>query len=199
MLDCTDRPATRYLIADACVALDTPLVSGAAVSGAGQWAVYGGRYAGPEGPVQRACYRCLWPSAPVASQNCEDSGVWGVVTGMVGCAMAAEALRVLIDNPGAPLLNLLHLGGAPLVRTVKMRPRQKGCVACGDEARDVLAETDYEVFCGIEPALGGGDRIGAEELKGKLDEAVVVDTRPEVEYAICALPNTTSEFLPPTS
>jgi adenylyltransferase and sulfurtransferase len=49
--DCSDNPATRYLVNDACVTTGTPLVSGAAVGTEGQLSVYGFR----DGP----CYRCV--------------------------------------------------------------------------------------------------------------------------------------------
>lgn len=99
IIDCTDRPLTRYLLSDAAVALDLPLISGAAISSAGQWAVYGG--ATSKGK-RRACYRCLWPKMVNAGGNdrCEELGVYGVVTGMVGTGMASEVIKVLIDNDG---------------------------------------------------------------------------------------------------
>jgi adenylyltransferase/sulfurtransferase len=197
VVDCTDRPYTRYLISDATVLLAIPLVSGAAIGAAGQWAVYG--------QPERACYRCLWPQ-PGASQRCDEAGVWGPVTGMVGCAMAAEALRVLVGNGDAPLLHILHLGGSPAVRSVKMRPPSPKCAACGpNKTIASLEDVDYAMFCGevatdesTGTAPGGvGERIGVEELKGVLaaptDDTLVVDTRPPVEYRICALRNTTSE------
>lgn len=185
------------MISDATVLLAIPLVSGAAIGAAGQWAVYG--------QPGRACYRCLWPQ-PGASQRCDEAGVWGPVTGMVGCAMAAEALRVLVGSGDAPLLHILHLGGSPAVRSVKMRPPSPKCAACGpNKTIASLEDVDYAMFCGevatdesTGTAPGGvGERIGVEELKGVLaaptDDTVVVDTRPPVEYRMCALRNTTSE------
>lgn len=53
--DCSDNPATRYLVNDACVATGTPLVSGAAVGTDGQLSVYG--YKG--GPCYRYPYACM--------------------------------------------------------------------------------------------------------------------------------------------
>ncbi|VDN22351.1 unnamed protein product [Cylicostephanus goldi] len=40
VVDCSDNPATRYLINDACVLLDKPLVSGSALRWEGQLTVY---------------------------------------------------------------------------------------------------------------------------------------------------------------
>jgi adenylyltransferase/sulfurtransferase len=88
---------TRYLLNDASVHLGVPLVSGAAIASVGQWAVYGGSAKGKK----RACYRCLWPSLlPGSSGRCEDVGVWGVVTGLVGTGMAGEVLKLLLENEG---------------------------------------------------------------------------------------------------
>jgi adenylyltransferase/sulfurtransferase len=115
IIDCTDRPLTRYLLADAAVRLGVPLVSGAAISNAGQWAVYGGNVgagsAGLGGSVEatvgdrkgkrRACYRCIWPQIiPGSNGRCEDVGVWGVVTGMVGTGMAGEVIKIILGNEG---------------------------------------------------------------------------------------------------
>ena len=103
LIDCTDRPMTRYLLSDASVAIGIPLVSGAAISSAGQWAVYGGIT--PKGK-RRACYRCLWPRMVNAGGNdrCEELGVYGVVTGMVGTGMASEVIKVLLGNDGESLV-----------------------------------------------------------------------------------------------
>lgn len=96
ILDCTDRPQTRYLINDVAVRLDIPLISGAAIEWAGQWAVLGGYHqaglpsgsAGscstPTSPIlntrgrwtveqkgkgkKRPCYRCLFPK-PLPRSN----------------------------------------------------------------------------------------------------------------------------------
>lgn len=149
VLDCTDRPYTRYLINDACVRLSLPLVSGAALGAAGQWAVYGGSYLDPttNTPSRRACYRCLWPK-PGPSARCDEAGVWGPVTGMVGSGMAAEALRILTDGKGKPLLHILHMGGSPMVRSVGMRPPSVKCIACGPEATIMDELADYDALCG---------------------------------------------------
>lgn len=71
VLDCSDNPATRYLINDACVLAGRPLISGSALRWEGQLTVY--NYAG--GP----CYRCLYPSPPDPKfvTNCSDGGVIG--------------------------------------------------------------------------------------------------------------------------
>lgn len=166
VLDCTDRPFTRYLINDACVRLEIPLVSGAALGAAGQWAVYGGPE-GKDSDVRRACYRCLWPK-PGPSARCDEAGVWGPVTGLVGSGMAAEALRVVIGSEGKSSLHILHMGGSPMVRTVGMRPRSVKCVACGPNATitDDLESVDYDLLC------NGGGVLSPEATEERLSVTV---------------------------
>lgn len=74
VLDCSDNPATRYLINDACVLSGRPLISGSALRWEGQLTVY--NYRG--GP----CYRCLYPTPPNPKfvTNCSDGGVIGAGT-----------------------------------------------------------------------------------------------------------------------
>ncbi|GFR40342.1 hypothetical protein Agub_g884, partial [Astrephomene gubernaculifera] len=69
VLDCSDNPATRYLVSDACVVVGRPLVSAAAVGTDGQLTVY---HYGEDGP----CYRCLFPESP-APENCSRCGEAG--------------------------------------------------------------------------------------------------------------------------
>ena len=98
VIDCTDRPLTRYLLSDASVLRGIPLVSGAAISSSGQWAVYGGS---TRKGKKRACYRCMWPAIiGDGGGMCSEVGVWGPITGLVGCGMAGEALRLIVGNDG---------------------------------------------------------------------------------------------------
>jgi adenylyltransferase/sulfurtransferase len=71
IVDCTDSPATRYLISDAAVVCSKPLVSGSALGTEGQITVYG--YEG--GP----CYRCVFPTPPPAESvlTCGEGGILG--------------------------------------------------------------------------------------------------------------------------
>lgn len=71
VIDATDNVATRYLLNDACVLTDRPLVSGSALQLEGQLTVYNYN----NGP----CYRCLFPvpPPPEAVTNCGDGGVLG--------------------------------------------------------------------------------------------------------------------------
>ena len=108
ILDCTDNPPTRYLLSDTAVLLGKPLVSGAAQKLDGQLCTYN---LGPEGP----CYRCLFPrppSSPGAAPSCEETGILGPVTGVVGSLQALEAIKIIVGlhgtSPSPPSLSLSH-------------------------------------------------------------------------------------------
>ena len=90
ILDCTDNSPTRYLLSDVAVALRRPLVSGAAQKYEGQLCIYN---LGEEGP----CYRCLFPIPPRKETlgSCEESGILGVVTGIVGNMQALETIKLI--------------------------------------------------------------------------------------------------------
>lgn len=90
ILDATDNPAARYLINDAAVALNKPLVSGSSVGWEGQITVYG-----MDGP----CYRCLFPECPKVVQNCNEAGVFGVMPGIIGLWEAMQAVKLIVGQP----------------------------------------------------------------------------------------------------
>lgn len=95
ILDCTDNAPTRYLLSDTAVRLGKPLVSGAAQKLEGQLCVYN---LGPSGP----CYRCLFPRPPPreAAASCAETGILGVVTGIVGNMQALETIKLLTGLDG---------------------------------------------------------------------------------------------------
>ena len=70
VIDATDNVATRYLLNDACVLSNKPLVSGSALKFEGHLSVF--NYNGP-------CYRCIFPKPPPPETvtNCGDGGVFG--------------------------------------------------------------------------------------------------------------------------
>lgn len=101
ILDCTDNSPTRYLLSDAAVTLSKPLVSGAAQKYEGQLCVYN---FGEKGP----CYRCLFPIPPPkeALGSCEESGILGVVTGIIGNMQALETIKLITGLHGKAVPSL---------------------------------------------------------------------------------------------
>ena len=95
ILDCTDNAPTRYLLSDTAVSLGKPLVSGAAQRFDGQLCTYN---LGEDGP----CYRCLFPRppAPELLGSCEEIGILGAVTGVIGNLQALEAIKIVTGLHG---------------------------------------------------------------------------------------------------
>jgi len=90
VVDCTDNFRTRYLINDTCVKESKPLVYAAIFKFEGQLSVFNYK----NGPT----YRCLFPIAPRVEEipNCQDSGVLGVLPGVMGLYQANEVIKIIL-------------------------------------------------------------------------------------------------------
>ncbi|PSS06116.1 Molybdopterin-synthase [Actinidia chinensis var. chinensis] len=197
VVDATDNAPSRYLISDCCVVLGKPLISGAALGLEGQLTVY--NYNG--GP----CYRCLFPTPPptTACQRCSDSGVLGVVPGIIGCLQALEAIKVA-STVGEPLSGRMLLFDAlsARIRIVKIRGRSSQCEVCGENAtftQQQFQEFDYEKFTQspltTSPLklnlLPTEARISGKEYNERVvkgEAHILVDVRPAHHYKIVSLP-----------
>ncbi|HEU5079944.1 MAG TPA: HesA/MoeB/ThiF family protein [Opitutaceae bacterium] len=102
VVDGSDNFATRYLVNDACVLADKPLVYGAIHAFEGQVSVFNFR--------RGVTYRCLFPEPPDPGSvpNCAEGGVIGVLPGLIGTMQATEAIKV-ITGVGEPLAGKLWL------------------------------------------------------------------------------------------
>ncbi len=125
VLDGTDNFATRYAINAACVASNTPLVSGAAIRWEGQVAVFDFR--DPDAP----CYACLYPDTKATSDmNCADNGVAAPVVGIIGSMQALEALK-LITGVGESLSGYILVMDAKFQQWQKLQlSRAENCSVC---------------------------------------------------------------------
>lgn len=103
VLDGSDSFSTRYLVNDACVILNKPLVFGAIYKFLGQVSVF--NYKG--GPT----YRCAFPEEPegVDIPNCSTIGVLGTLTGIIGSMQANEVLKIILGHSGVLSGQLLHI------------------------------------------------------------------------------------------
>ena len=87
VVDCTDNLATRYLINDVCVLVDKPMVYGAIHKFEGQLSIFNHK----NGPT----YRCVFPEQKENENilNCAESGVIGVLPGIIGILQATEVIK----------------------------------------------------------------------------------------------------------
>ncbi|MBV8079578.1 MAG: molybdopterin-synthase adenylyltransferase MoeB [Actinobacteria bacterium] len=140
VVDGTDNFPTRYLLNDACVWRDIPLVYGSIYRFEGQVTVFK--------PHDGPCYRCLFPEPPPAelAPSCSEGGVLGVLPGIVGTLQTNEALK-LAAGCGDPLVGRLLLVDALSGEFDEMHiKRNPNCPVCGDEP-SITEYIDYVEFC----------------------------------------------------
>lgn len=97
VLDGSDNFATRHTVSHACARLGVPHVWGSILGFEAQLSVF---WAG-SGPVYEDLYPA--PPAPGSVPSCAQAGVLGPLVGVVGSAMAVEALK-LVTGMGEPLV-----------------------------------------------------------------------------------------------
>jgi sulfur-carrier protein adenylyltransferase/sulfurtransferase len=89
IVDGSDNFATRYLLNDACVILDKPLVFGSIYMYEGQISVFNYK----DGPT----YRCLYPEPPIPADmpSAAVIGVLGILPGVIGVLQATEVVKII--------------------------------------------------------------------------------------------------------
>lgn len=90
VVDATDNYNTRYIINDACVVLDKPMVHGSLYKFEAQISVF--NYRG--GPTYR-CYNPGLKSYGLKDPAVTETGIPGVLTGVAGTLMANEVLKII--------------------------------------------------------------------------------------------------------
>ncbi|RYY30281.1 MAG: dinucleotide-utilizing protein [Sphingobacteriaceae bacterium] len=91
VVDGTDNFLVRYLINDACVVLNKPLVYGAIYQTEGQVTVFNHQ--------NSPTLRCLFPEPPPenAIQSCAEIGAYNITTSIVGTMMAGEVIKIILS------------------------------------------------------------------------------------------------------
>jgi sulfur-carrier protein adenylyltransferase/sulfurtransferase len=145
IVDGADNFPTRYLVNDAAVWHDIPLVHGSIYRFEGQVTVFK--------PHEGPCYRCLFPQPPPPelAPSCAEGGVLGVLPGIVGSLQASEALKLCLGI-GESLAGRLLLFDALTTEfsEVTLR-RDPACPVCG-ESPTITEYIDYVEFCAGRPA-----------------------------------------------
>ena len=144
ILDGADNFPTRYLVNDASVWRNIPVVHGSIYRFEGQVTVFK--------PGDGPCYRCLYPAPPPPelAPSCSEGGVLGILPGIVGTLQTNEALKLalgLMPPKGDPLIGRLLLFDALATefQEVKIR-RNPECPVCGDHPT-ITEYIDYVEFC----------------------------------------------------
>ena len=141
VLECSDAPALKFMVNDACLAHGLPLV----VGGVQRW----------RGQVQavvhgHACLRCMFeaPPPPELQESCSAVGVMGPAAGLLGYWMAHLAVAL---HTGAAVAGELWAVDTRTLAPQVLRPRPRaGCSACAGAQTPKLAATG-PVVAGLGP------------------------------------------------
>ena len=140
VIDGGDNFPTRYLVNDAGLNLEIPVVHGSIFRFEGQVSVFE--------PYRGPCYRCIHPEPPPPelAPSCAEAGVLGVLPGVIGSIQAMEAIKAIL-HVGDSLAGRILVYDAleQDFMTVNVR-RDPACLACGD-SENPPAIVDYDDTC----------------------------------------------------
>lgn len=174
VVDATDNFPTRYLINDAAVLTNKVVVSGAIHRFEGQVAVFNYQ--------NGITYRDLFAEPPTKEMapNCGETGVLGIVAGIVGSLQANEVIK-LITGAGEVLSGKLLL--------IDLLTNQQRIIKIpkNSSLQPITELINYEQFCGISENsnnienIKNIDRIECLEMISS-SELQFVDVRESYEY-----------------
>ncbi|MCY0970145.1 HesA/MoeB/ThiF family protein [Chryseobacterium wangxinyae] len=147
VVDCTDNFAARYLINDACVLLNKPLIFGAIYKYEGQVAVFNLS----SEKNHRVNYRHLFPEPPKPDdvQNCNDVGVLGVLPGMIGMMQANEVIKIITglgEVLDGKILTFNMLTYETYILDISIEQSAENLIP---NNRKTFEATNYSILCGI--------------------------------------------------
>ena len=160
VIDGSDNFSTKYLVNDACAMHNIPLVQGNIHQWYGQLGVY---HIDGKGDL-----RDVFPKPPVEEPaTCEEEGILGPVAGIMGSAMALEALKILL---GSAKCHFSSYDGLQLEwMALEYQPVNR-------ESIDYKKE-DYDFYCATEEEWA----LEIKELEGAKDNYIHIDIREEYE------------------
>ncbi len=198
VLDGSDNFATRYLVNDACVLLNKPLVYGSILRYEGQVSVFNVKLA--DGTYSTN-YRDLFPIPPDPGSvpDCSQAGVLGVLPGLIGTLQASEVIKI-ITGLGEPAIDSLVLFDSLTLQQTIIRLQNQNARAA------ITHLINYDEFCGISQDKSKSlnniqnsttmKEVTVQELKQLIDSGAdfqLIDVREPHEYDIC---NIEGELIP---
>ena len=180
--DCSDNFATRYLINDACLLLNKPLIFGSVQGFEGQVSVFNLNENSPN-------LRDLLPESPSKNvvHSCAEYGVVGVSTGLIGILQVNEIIKIILKKGEIldgkilvfDLFNMnmkkFHLKSDPVNKRIKNLD-QFVDFYCDDEC----SEKNTEI-----------SRINADDFKNlfkaKPNKIILIDVREIEEFSNSAI------------
>ncbi|WP_172684808.1 HesA/MoeB/ThiF family protein [Phaeobacter sp. 11ANDIMAR09] len=108
VVDAADSFATSYILSDACLAAEKPLISASVLAQRG----YVGGFCSTAPSL-----RALFPELPETAASCASAGVMGPVVGMIGALQAQMALKTLLRHAPSPLGGVMQIDMAELTQS----------------------------------------------------------------------------------
>ena len=185
--DCSDNFATRYLINDACLMLNKPLIFGSVQGFEGQVSVFNLHKKSPN-------LRDLLPESPLNNDvpSCAEYGVVGVSTGLIGILQVNEIIKIFLKKgeilDGKILIfDLLNMNMKKLnLKSDQVNKRVKNLSQFTDfYSNNECFETNNQI-----------KRISASDFlslfKTKPNEILLIDVRENEEFSNYALEGSVS-------
>jgi len=143
VIDALDSVNARYALNKACVKLNIPFVTGAAVGVSGQvFTVI---------PKESACYFCMFPELDEDTMpTCSIEGVHPSILSIVGGIEVAEAVKILIGKKPSLSEKILHIDLENLDFNNTRTFRAEECPICGTGKLEVVTKEELilEELCG---------------------------------------------------
>ena len=174
--DCSDNFGTRYLINDACIILNKPLVFGSVQGFEGQISVFNLNKNSPN-------LRDLLPESPSKHNvpSCEEFGVVGVSTGLIGVLQVNEIIKIILKkgeilDGKIMIFNLLNMNIKTLnLKADKLNKTIKNLSQFEDFYKDIECHNNIKI-----------KKINATEFetlyKAKFNNILLIDVRENKEF-----------------
>ncbi len=162
IVDGTDSLPTKYLLNDACVIKEKPLVYGSLYKFDG----YVSSFNLPQNDgTFSSNLRDAFPEMNTDVPNCEEAGTLNPIVGMIAMAQANEVIK-LVTGVGKPLKNELLICNALHNNQLKMKLTPK--IIKDKIAKIFSVQTYYDAACGTQ---NPDWQISPEQLKERLTES----------------------------
>lgn len=184
VIDGSDNFPTRYLINDACVLLNKPLVYGSVLRFEGQVGVFNLK---DRDTNIKTNYRDLFSEMSNSdfSLSCSEVGVLGVLPGLIGIMQATEAIKI-ITSIGKPLVNKILTYNALNNTFYDMEVSPANLTDINyPKSKEAFLSYNYELNCAAKNT-GNEIGVGEFELMREDQHTVVIDVRETGELPLVA-------------
>ena len=180
--DCSDNFGTRYLINDACLIINKPLVFGSVQGFEGQVSVFNLNKKSPN-------LRDLLPESPSKNDipSCAEYGVVGVATGLIGILQVNEIIKIILKKGEI-------LDGKILIFDLLNMNMKKLHLKSDQLNKRIKNLSQFESFYNSDEYCGKNDEIksiNANDFnslyKAKPNKILLIDVRENEEFSKSAI------------